>query len=196
MPPEVGSDMRWLEGHAPPSILQAGHPLLQRAAREVHGDDWKSIKALGEYLLARLREENAQGIAAPQLGIDLCLAAIETRPKALAPDVQQSKPYVLVNPQIIRRSRARSERYEGCLSVLKGDLLGLVPRANRVEVVYFDVAHRQHREVFTSYLARVVQHEIDHLAGWLFLQRVPWRRGAYVCATRENFARYILAKGL
>lgn len=181
MSPMKSADVRWLQGQAPPGIVTVGDFFLQLKTRKVLRRDSTLIRELARQMLEKLEVENAQGLAAPQVREPFRLIVIKTRPKPWAPDVTRSRPYVMVNPTIVSYSSGFEERWEGCLSV--PGLMGLVRRYTSVEVGYEGLNGEHHHELFTGYIARVVQHEIDHLDNLTYLDRIDWMRGSvYVLA--------------
>ncbi len=103
------------------------------------------------------------GLAAPQLGLGWAAAVV--RPPE--PDADQ---IVLLNPRVVGESTERDEHYEGCLSFF--DVRGRVPRARHLEVEHTTLAGDREVAVFEDGLARLVAHEIDHLEGWLYDDRM------------------------
>lgn len=76
----------------------------------------------------------------------------------------------MINPQILSYSDETEKGWEGCLSV--PGLRGLVARSREIEVQYTDRHGQQHTQVFTDFVARIIQHEYDHITGKLFVDRV------------------------
>ena len=162
-------------------IVQAGHPALrQRAlplsAREIRS---KEIQKLIAQMRKIMHEAPGVGLAAPQLGLALQLAVIEDREeyhKDFPADQlaeRERRPvafHVLVNPVIREMSDERAEFFEGCLSL--SGFLGLVPRARRVCVECLDEHGRQKQIAASGWYARILQHEIDHLQGTLYIDRM------------------------
>jgi peptide deformylase len=115
----------------------------------------------------RVREHhvfgNGMGLAAPQIGVRRAVAVV--RP----PDTE-ADPFVLLNPRVIGQSLETDERYEGCLSFF--DVRGLVARPLRLEVEHTTLAGERVVTVFTDAVARLVGHEIDHLDGRLYTDRM------------------------
>ncbi len=102
------------------------------------------------------------GLAAPQIGLGFAAAVV--RP----PGAEQ---IVLLNPRVVGESTEQDEQYEGCLSFF--DVRGRVPRPRRIEVEYATPDGRRTVATFADAVARLVAHEIDHLEGWLYDDRMP-----------------------
>jgi peptide deformylase len=103
------------------------------------------------------------GLAAPQIDVGRAAAIVQ-------PSGDDSVLIVLLNPRVIAESGERDEQYEGCLSFF--DVRGLVPRPLRLEVQHTLLDGRQVITVYADGLARLVAHEIDHLYGRLYLDRM------------------------
>jgi peptide deformylase len=170
---------RVLAGPDPAPIVQAGHPVLRRPAQRYDGqlDD----VVLGELLDLMRRTMHAApgvGLAAPQIGIPLCLAVLED-PGAQDDAVARLRerpplPYrVLVNPRYTAVGGERAAFYEGCLSVRGWQAVVARPRA--VHLTGQDETGRALDEVVTGWPARIVQHETDHLDGVLYVDRAELR---------------------
>ncbi len=110
-------------------------------------------------------------IAAPQLGESMALVVIAVRPTKHRPQVVPID-LVMINPRITQTFGYRTQRWEGCLSAGKSGLFAKTPRYKKVTVRYYDEKGKQHLHTFEGLLAQIAQHEIDHLHGTLFVDRV------------------------
>jgi peptide deformylase len=152
-------------------IVQVGAPVLRNRARSLSPDEVKSaeIQQLIAWMRETMRDAPGVGLAAPQIGIPLQLAVIEDPSEA--PDKERVPVpfHVLINPQLTLGSEL-VEHYEGCLSV--EGFQALVPRARTVQV---DALNHQGEPVKIEaggWYARILQHEIDHLNGTLYIDRM------------------------
>ena len=152
------------------SILQLGHPTLRQIAKPVQLPVEEETRALVESLLHLLTKENGVGIAAPQVGRSQQVMIIASRPNLRYPNAPNMDPCPMINPQILSRSKTRALGWEGCLSI--PGIRGQVERAQSIVVQYHDLDHHLHRKAFTGFVARIIQHEYDHLIGKVFLDRV------------------------
>lgn len=139
-------------------ILRYGHPILRRKAKPV-GDIDAGVEAVVRRMLESLECAGGLGLAAPQVGSGLCVIAY---------DIGEG-PETLINPRL-EESEGLESGVEGCLSFPR--LYGDVPRATRVVVKARDLRGRPVTIEAADLLARVLQHEIDHLEGILFVDRV------------------------
>ncbi len=154
---------------------QFGNPLLRQVARELRKDEILSqevqrlIKDMSHTLDKRL---NGVGLAAPQVGQPLALSVIDIHSTKSRPDLPKEKWFkaVVINPKIIKTYGRRKQMYEGCLSF--ADVFAKVPRYKKVRVGYLDEKGRGHEKDFEGLPAHVIQHEVDHLHGVLFVDRV------------------------
>ena len=117
-----------------------------------------------------MRAANGAGLAAPQVDIPLRIFAVEVGDNPRYPYKPRLGLRVLVNPIVRPLGDETYENYEGCLSI--PDLRGLLPRATEVEVTYLDPDGTEHTERFGGLSAGTMQHELDHLDGILFPDRV------------------------
>ena len=165
-------------------IVQAGEPVLRQQARELSRDEILSseIRQLIDWMRETMYDAPGVGLAAPQIGVPLQLAVMEDREQYLK-DVpaellasRERKPVTfltLVNPCIVRKSEETAEFFEGCLSV--EGFSALVRRARAVAVEYLDHKANPQRLEASGWFARILQHEIDHLSGWLYIDRMEPR---------------------
>lgn len=148
-------------------ILNHPHPLLRKMSIPVDLADLKNpkFKTFFPDLIATMLAKDGLGIAAPQVGENIRVFAM----------VYQTKPIILINPIITKRSWAKVIDDEGCLSVLDeaGNFIyGPVERHRRINCLYYNEQGDKKKLVLEDLAARVVQHEIDHLDGILFLDRL------------------------
>jgi peptide deformylase len=135
-----------------------------------------------------MRAEGGIGIAAPQIGESVQVAVIEIEPSSTRyRDAVPVARTVLVNPKISVLDRRKQAFWEGCLSV--PNLRALVERPRKVRIDYDDLSGERQRMEAEGFLATVFQHELDHLAGVLFLDRV---RDTTKIATLEEYQRHWL----
>lgn len=175
-------------------IVQAGEVVLRTQAKPLSREEILSrpTQLLIEQMRETMREAPGVGLAAPQIGMPLSLAVIEDRaeyhakatPEQLAERERRPVPFhVLVNPVIVSRSQEQVEFFEGCLSV--AGYMAVVRRARRLAVEFLDERAEQVRVEAEGWYARILQHEIDHLNGMLYIDRMHAR----TFCNLENFER-------
>ena len=157
--------------------VESGNPVLREKARKVQKID-VALQTLLDDMVATMREAPGVGLAAPQVGVPLRVIVVE------APldedDPQSGKVYAVINPEIVKTSPEMEEGEEGCLSIPNWQ--GSVNRHVWVVVKGVDRQGREFRIRARDYVARIFQHEIDHLDGVLFTDRIQdrekiWRIG-------------------
>lgn len=152
-------------------IIKYPDPRLKEASKIVNKID-ESILAIVQDLSDTLNAfSHTVGIASPQIGIPLCIIAIDAS-KNKKCDNHHGK-IILINPEIVSYSGIIQFR-EGCLSI--PDFTGNVNRAEEVTVHYYDTSFNKQLIKATGFEAVVLQHEIDHLNGVLFLDRIISKR--------------------
>lgn len=148
-----------------------GDAVLKAVAPEV--EDFSIFPELARRMYATMEQKGGVGIAAPQIGVSVRAFIVASRPNARYPDAPVMEPTLMINPQILSYSGEAEDDWEGCLSV--PDKRGLVTRAKSIEVRYQDAKQDWHRASFQGFVARVFQHELDHLDGICFVDRNPKR---------------------
>ncbi|WP_080146236.1 peptide deformylase [Marinilactibacillus piezotolerans] len=165
-------------------VIREGHPTLRLTAEEVETPLSEEVIQLAEDLLQFLKnsqdpeiaEQHALragvGIAAPQVNVSKRLLAVHVP----STDEESDEPEysaILINPKIVSHSVQQTclPDGEGCLSVDR-EVPGIVPRHKRITVEYIDLNGKKHKERLRGYPAIVVQHEIDHLNGVMFYDRI------------------------
>lgn len=169
------------------AILLLGNPLLREVSQPVANVMNKSTQQLAQRLLKTVREASGMGLAAPQVGERVRLFIMASHPNSRYPNAPLMQPTVIINPQILWQSDATEKNWEGCLSV--PGLRGLVPRAKKIKIKYDDLHGNSQQVDFQGFLARIFQHEYDHLDGILFIDRVESTHELMVEA--EWQARYV-----
>jgi peptide deformylase len=151
-------------------ILQRGEPVLAQVAQAINNVETLEIQQLIADLKLTVAEAKGVGIAAPQVGKSLRLFLMCSAPSERYPDAPLLPVAAIINPKIISNSEQQTIDWEGCLSV-KGKR-ALVPRYHSINVSYLDEAGMKHNKTFTGFLARIFQHELDHLDGITFIERL------------------------
>src|SRR5215475_4943836 len=179
----------------PLTIVQAGDPVLRKPARPLRPNEIRSreIRELIQQMKEAMHAAPGVGLAAPQIGQGIQLAVIEDRPEyikdwtpeQLAERERKVVPFhVIINPKIALVGEERIEFFEGCLSV--ANLMALVPRARKVRVECMN-EKGEHKVIEASgWYARILQHEIDHLGGTMYVDRMYSR----TLMTVENFTQH------
>jgi peptide deformylase len=153
------------------TIRTLGDPLLRQVARPVQELWTPKLSELVEDMLHAMHTQGGMGIAAPQVGESLRLFIVASHPNERYPDAPVMQPEVIIDPLIAWASDETLTDWEGCLSV--PGLRGRVPRARRIRVRSLDVRSGETRvREYEDFIARVFQHELDHLEGILFPDRV------------------------
>lgn len=169
-------------------VAHIGNPVLRRIARDLEPHEIRSPWLLGlvEDMTDTMHELGGIGIAAPQVSESVKLAIIEiTEGSTRYPGMEPHALTVLVNPRITVLDETEQAFWEGCLSV--PDLRGLVQRPRGVRVDYVDLQGQRQSLIAQDFLSSVVQHELDHLQGVLFIDRV---RDTTKLATLEDYRRF------
>lgn len=147
------------------------HPVLKQKAQDIV-DMTDELKVFIENMFETMRNANGIGLAANQVGSTHNVTVIDI---SETEEGENSQPLVLINPEIIASSEEEIDFEEGCLSL--PNLRETVVRPESIEVRYLDQFMHEHTQEVSGFLARVMQHEIDHLNGIYFFERLtPVRR--------------------
>jgi peptide deformylase len=151
-------------------VLKMGHPLLRQVAAPVAELATPELRALVADMDETMRALNGAGIAAPQIGVSLRVVIFELKDNPRYPHIAPVPYTVLVNPVLTPLGPEEEDGWEGCLSV--PGMRGLVPRYRRLRYGGFSLEGTPIDRTVEGFHARVVQHEVDHLDGILFPQRI------------------------
>ncbi len=150
-------------------VSQVGNPILRQIAQPIDRFD-EPVQTLIDNLMATLLQSNGVGIAAPQVAASCRVVIIASRPNPRYPNAPEMEPTVMINPRLVSTSEERVKDWEGCLSV--PGIRGLVPRYQAIAIEYCDRQGKLQQQHLTDFVARIFQHELDHLNGLVFLDRL------------------------
>ena len=170
------------------NIAQIGHPILRNKTKDIPINEIKSenTKKIIEKMIKTMRMHNGAGLAANQIyePISICIVEVLDNPRYKHLNTIPLK--VLINPKvIIKKDSATFNSYEGCLSV--PNLRGKVKRYNTINVTYYTMDAKKITEDIKGLESIVYQHEIDHLDGFLFTDKVEDNS---TLVTYENYQKY------
>jgi peptide deformylase len=148
-------------------ITVYGDKILRKKAKKVNGVELKTIELI-KNMFDTMRNANGIGLAANQVGSDKSIFVIDV---SQVEDYEDTKPIALINPKIIKRSEKKVLMEEGCLSI--PDIREEVRRSEAITIVYQDTDLNEHTLETDGLMARVMQHEYDHLQGILFTDLIP-----------------------
>ncbi len=151
----------------PLTIIIHPNPILRKKSLEIPATDINNpkLQELFTNIEETMTQKDGAGLAAPQVGKNIRALALLNGKKIM----------FLINPQITKKSWAKDVKEEGCLSVLdnKGKIIyGLVERHKRINCIYLDKHGNKKKIKAEKTLARIIQHEIDHLDGILFIDKL------------------------
>ena len=155
-------------------IYTYGQPVLREVAKDIT-PDYPNLRELIDNMYETLDRADGVGLAAPQIGLSIRVVVINL--DIISEDMPELKGYIhtFINPHILETDGDMVNMEEGCLS-----LPGIhenVQRANRIHVRYLDENFIEHDEWVDGYVARVMQHEFDHLEGKMFIDHLsPLRK--------------------
>jgi peptide deformylase len=181
-------------------VARMGHPVLRKVARELTKKEILSVetKLLVNDLIESMEEYGGIGIAAPQVHESLSIAIIDYQDdhprykNQTKKDAEEKEPLpltVVINPKITVLDETEQSYWEGCLSV--PEIRGLVKRPLKVRIDFLDLDAKPQSITAEGFLATVFQHELDHLFGTLFVDRIEYGPGTSPIAFTEEYAKYL-----
>lgn len=151
-------------------VVELGAPVIRERAAEVTNIHDPQLQAFIDDLFVTVADENGMGIAAPQVSVSKRIIVLAPKPNARYPYAPTMEPTAMVNPEMTWSSFEMENDWEGCLTV--PGIRGLVPRHRAIRVRYQTRTGVEIETEYEGFLARVFQHEVDHLNGMVFLDRV------------------------
>ncbi|MBT9317032.1 peptide deformylase [Leptothoe spongobia] len=152
------------------SVIELGDDRLRSQANPIQLIDDPQLQQLIDDLLRTTAAKNGVGIAAPQVAEGLQLFIVASHPNPRYPQAPVMEPTAMINPHLLSHSEDLVYGWEGCLSV--PGQRGFVPRYREIEVTYLDRHGQEHHQYLQDFVARIFQHEYDHLQGIVFLDRI------------------------
>lgn len=163
-----------------------GQSVLRKVAEPID-KDYPELQTLIDNMFETMYKSEGVGLAAPQIGLGIRVVVIDASPMAEEePSLANSK-MALINPHIESFDGENVSMEEGCLS-LPG-IHESVTRKNTIHITYMDENFVEHDEVISGYLARVIQHEYDHLEGHVFTDRISPIRRQLITNKLQNIAK-------
>ncbi|MGZ5050613.1 MAG: peptide deformylase [Methylobacter sp.] len=151
-------------------IAQLGSEVLRLQAEAVTDVHSAEIRLIIEAMRSTLASTQGVGIAAPQINESKQIIIIASRPTLRYPSAPKIEPTVMINPCFSPLSEAREKDWEGCLSI--PGIRALVPRYRDISIRYIDQQGEAVESELSGFVARIFQHEFDHLEGKTYLDRV------------------------
>ncbi len=169
-------------------ITELGNPILRQKAGLIKDPADPIISQLIQDMIATCRASRGVGLAAPQVGHSVQLFILD-----MGYDHEkqaENEPAVsIINPRILKRSPKKEKDWEGCLSI--PGIRGLVPRSTQIEVAFLNETGQAIQATLDGFLARVFQHEFDHLEGIIYLDHMKSMRDL---ATESEYIRLMNAQ--
>ncbi len=151
-------------------IAELGAPVIREKATIIDDILNHDFQQLIDDMLYTVDQIGGMGIAAPQISKSLRLMLITPRPNPRYPHADECAPIIMINPQIEETSEELESGWEGCLTI--PGIRGLVRRHRTITVTFQDRHGKKLTEQYEDFIARVIQHEYDHLEGIVFIDRV------------------------
>lgn len=152
--------------------LQIGDAKLKSPNKVVKSFVSKKLKQVVKDLVDTMYDHDLIGMAAPQIGENFKVFVTQPRKTEARPADQADDLRIYINPTIVKFSPKKVIIYEGCGSVMNGNLFGPVERPNEIIIEAFDLKGRKFRFRTDGILSRVIQHEYDHLSGIEFTEKI------------------------
>lgn len=149
-----------------------GNPILREVAPRLSHDEIISVPIqdfIEDMYYTLEQKKYGVGLAAPQVGKSIALSVIAIKPTPTRPGLERQS-LTLINPEIVKVYGRKSSMWEGCISGL--DLYAQVPRYKKLRLKWLDAHAVQHEEDIDGFIAHVIQHEVDHLNGVLYVDRI------------------------
>lgn len=174
-------------------ITEMGNALLRQKARqlskaEIKADSIQNLILNMQTTLAK--KQFGVALAAPQVGESVALTVVNVQPTEHRPKVESFE-LAACNPRITKTFGKRVAMWEGCISVGKSSIFAQVPRYQKVEVEFLDTAGNMRLQLFEGLQAQIMQHEIDHLNGKLFVDHVT---DTTTYMTLKEYKKQVVAK--
>ena len=159
------------------TITQLGSPVLRQQAEAISDVHDSAVLQLIALMQSTLAATSGVGIAAPQIGYSKQIIIVASRPTPRYPLAPLMEPTVMINPCFEALSGEKLKDWEGCLSI--PGIRALVPRYLEIMITYTDQSGALVRTGLSGFVARIFQHEFDHLQGETYLDKLENNRDIY-----------------
>lgn len=165
-----------------------GHPILRKVAQDIDAVNYPNLKGLIDNMFETMYAADGVGLAGPQVGLEDRIFVVDLTPYADEehPEFKDFKK-VFINAHIIEREGDLELVEEGCLSI--PGVHEKVPREDKIRIQYIDENLQSHDESFSGFMARVIQHEYDHLDGIMFTDKISPLRKRMVKSKLANMEK-------
>jgi peptide deformylase len=167
------------------TITQLGQPVLRQSSKPVRRIDAK-IQRLIDDMIVTMKKARGVGIAAPQVGVGLRVFIVAPEPSRRYPHAPSMPPAAMINPRLLSYSKEMETDWEGCLSI--PGIRGRVPRAKKLKIAFTGRDGKGYEARLSGFVARIFQHEFDHINGQVFMDRVQDTR---TFATEPEYQRML-----
>ncbi len=168
-------------------IAQLGAPVLRQRADKITDVFSEETQEIINTLKDTLASTLGVGIAAPQVSISKRIIIVASRPSTRYPHAPLMEPTIMINPSFVALSSDKEKDWEGCLSI--PGIRALIPRYIHIEINYTDIDAQPVNMQLNGFIARVFQHEFDHLDGTVYLDRVENNKDIF--AESEYFKTFL-----
>lgn len=151
-------------------VAELGHRIIRDKAQKVTTIKDAALQQLIDDMIATVIDVDGVGIAAPQVYQSLRIFILASHPNPRYPKAPKMKPKAIINPKILEKSKTKTKDIEGCLSI--PGIRGSVPRYDSLTVEYTTRSGKKELKKFDGFIARILQHEYDHLEGKVFIDRI------------------------
>ncbi|MDO5522778.1 MAG: peptide deformylase [Bacteroidia bacterium] len=169
-------------------IYVYGHPILRKVATDIDAENYPNLKELVDNMYETMYNADGVGLAGPQVGLEDRIFVVDLEPLAddEHPEFKNFKK-AFINAHITERTGDLVHVEEGCLSI--PGIHEKVPREAQIRIKYLDENLQPHDEEYTGFMARVIQHEYDHLDGIMFTDRISPMRKRMVKSKLANMEK-------
>jgi peptide deformylase len=151
-------------------ITQLGQPVLRRRLKEVANPTAPEVQRFISDMIVTMKKAQGVGIAANQVGVDTRIFIVAPEPSVRYPKSPTMPPLAMINPKLLKKSKAMETDWEGCLSI--PGIRGRVPRYRSLEIEFTARTGETLCAKLSGFVARIFQHEFDHINGFCYLDRV------------------------
>ena len=167
-------------------VYAYGQKVLKKKAADIK-KGYEGLDSLIENMWATMYNAKGVGLAAPQIGLSIRLFLVDTEQIKSDEDIGQPIKKVFINAQMLDESGENVSYEEGCLSI--PDIRADVNRNEEITIEYYDEAFNLHKETYSGFTARVIQHEYDHIEGVLFTEKLQPLKRRMIKRRLENIRK-------